>query len=397
MALLKEQKWKLWLLIAGAIVVLLSTVYSYSIAKRLIDGEERMVQLIAKTMEDMAEQSNDADHTAHLLVLEQNKTVPVILVSANDQILYVNNFGQNYEDNPAYFDKELKDLKAKGAHPDTIRVLEQYDSNGDPVFMTQYLYYKNSFVLQLLTWFPLLQLLLITSFVLIGYWGISSDREAEQNRVWAGLAKETAHQLGTPISALIAWLQLLESSVDNTEENQVIINELKNDVARLELISDRFSKVGSEPILQERNIKSILQQSMDYMKSRAPRQVRFVYEDHELPDLNIKVNGPLFEWVIENLLKNALDAMDKKGNIVIDYTQDGHNVYIDISDTGKGIPSSQFKKIFEPGYSTKKRGWGLGLSLAKRIIEQYHKGKIYVKDSAPDRGTTFTIELPKSA
>ena len=223
---------------------------------------------------------------------------------------------------------------------------------------------------------------------------MNAARRAEQNRVWAGLAKETAHQLGTPISAIMAWISLLENTLEKNDANQEIILELDKDVKRLNLIAERFSKVGSKPELTEVSVKSVVDIAVDYMKRRASRNVKFVYDHEGIPDLKAKINPPLFEWVVENLLRNALDAMDGKGNIVIDIYEENQKVCLDVSDTGKGIPPGKFKAVFDPGFSTKKRGWGLGLSLAKRIIDMYHKGRIFVKESKPNVGTTFTIQLP---
>jgi signal transduction histidine kinase len=210
------------------------------------------------------------------------------------------------------------------------------------------------------------------------------------------MAKETAHQLGTPISAIIAWLEILKSNKDPEDAEQEIISELYKDVDRLNLIADRFSKIGSKPVLQQVMVHDTLSRVVNYMKRRAPRNVKFIFTKHAFEDGHeIWVNPHLFEWVIENLIRNALDAMESKGNIIFDVTKKGGWININISDTGKGISPKSMRKIFDPGYSTKKRGWGLGLSLAKRIVENYHHGKIFVKETKPNEGTTFTIQLPE--
>jgi signal transduction histidine kinase len=246
-----------------------------------------------------------------------------------------------------------------------------------------------------LRYFPFVQFVLIAAFVAFGYMGFSSARRAEQNRVWVGMAKETAHQLGTPISAIVAWIEHLKLIREPDEEVQEVVGELRNDVSRLELIADRFSKIGSAPKLEPINIYEELDQCRAYMQRRASRKTAFNFPPADSPEKLVYINSHLFDWVVENLLRNALDAMEGKGSITADIYDDQDYVYADFTDTGKGIPDSKFKTVFRPGYTTKKRGWGLGLSLAKRIIEEYHNGKIFVKRSEEGEGTTFTIQLPK--
>jgi signal transduction histidine kinase len=256
-------------------------------------------------------------------------------------------------------------------------------------------YYQNSRLYSMITFFPLVQILLLSSFILLGYFGFNASRRGEQNRVWAGMAKETAHQLGTPISAILAWIEILKDRLSNEPEDLEIISELTKDVERLELVADRFSKIGSEPKLEPTNIFEEMNKVVDYMQRRAPRKVSFDKPDKDNAYV-VNMNKHLFDWVIENLMRNSLDSMNGEGKIsTIIYKEDGY-VNIDISDTGIGIPSNKFKTVFQPGFSTKKRGWGLGLSLAKRIIENYHKGKIFVKKSKMNEGTTFTIRLPEA-
>ncbi|MEO0340201.1 MAG: HAMP domain-containing sensor histidine kinase, partial [Bacteroidota bacterium] len=257
------------------------------------------------------------------------------------------------------------------------------------------IYYKYPAILTQLQYFPIIQLLLIAAFILFGYLTFSSSRRAEQNRVWAGMAKETAHQLGTPISGIIAWIEHLRAIKEGDEEVNDVLNELGKDVKRLELVADRFSKIGSAPKLEVVNIFAELELARAYMQRRAPRKVEFHFPDPSQSPLNVKVNSHLFNWVVENLLRNALDAMGPKGSITAEVAEDNQFVSIDFTDTGKGIPASKHKTVFQPGFTTKKRGWGLGLSLAKRIIEEYHSGKIFVKRSEENVGTTFTIKLPK--
>ena len=261
----------------------------------------------------------------------------------------------------------------------------------------QQIFIRQSRLATLVTYFPLVMLLMLASFMGFGYVILSSSRKQEQNQVWVGMAKETAHQLGTPISAIVAWIEHLKSDENGGLDKQEILDELTNDVGRLELIADRFSKIGSSPNLEKTDIYDQLAESKDYMQKRASRRVKFDFPDQNGSPLYVNINAHLFNWVVENLLRNSLDAMGGEGLIKAEVNEDDQFVTIDISDTGKGIPSSNQKMVFQPGFTTKKRGWGLGLSLAKRIIENYHEGKIFVKKSEPNVGTTFTIKLPRRA
>ena len=255
----------------------------------------------------------------------------------------------------------------------------------------QYLYYDDSILLKRLSYFPYIQLAVMLLFILIAYLALMSSKKAEQNKVWVGLSKETAHQLGTPISSLLAWLDLLELyGVDKD-----LLNDMGKDVKRLSVIAERFSKIGSKPEMKFMYINEVLVNATDYMRRRISNKVQLMTHLPEEP-----IGGmyclPLLEWVIENLCKNAIDAMDGEGSIDVSLQADKDKCYIDVRDTGKGIPRKRFKTVFNPGYTTKKRGWGLGLTLVKRIIEEYHEGRIYVKESEPGKGTTFRIELKRS-
>jgi signal transduction histidine kinase len=254
-----------------------------------------------------------------------------------------------------------------------------------------YVLYKDSTLLVKLRYYPYFQLAVIALFLMVSYLAFSSSRKAEQNQVWVGMAKETAHQLGTPLSSLIAWLEFLK--MKGTDAAYTV--EIEKDVKRLQTITERFSKIGSAPALQKENIHHVLQHSVDYIKSRTSERVSFIISDTGINTVVAPLNIPLFEWVVENLLKNSIDAMDGIGKVTISITDQHQFVYIDISDTGKGIPKSSYKTIFKPGFTTKNRGWGLGLSLSKRIIEEYHDGQIFVKSSESNKGTTFRIVLKK--
>lgn len=276
------------------------------------------------------------------------------------------------------------------------RTLEEmaYENNPIPIELGQgeknYIFYHDSYLRTQLKYFPYVQLAVIGLFLLIAYTLFSTSRKSEQNQVWVGMAKETAHQLGTPLSSLLAWLEYLDmKGVDKT-----MVNEIRQDVKRLETITERFSKIGSIPVLSKENIFEVLEKSVNYLKTRTSQNVSYSINTSD-KNLTAQLNVPLFEWVIENLCRNAVDAMDGKGSILITISDQMQFVYIDVGDTGKGISKSKFKTVFDPGFTTKKRGWGLGLSLSKRIIENYHFGKIFVKRSEHEKGTTFRIVLNK--
>jgi signal transduction histidine kinase len=256
--------------------------------------------------------------------------------------------------------------------------------------LTQYILYKDSDVLVRLRYYPYFQLAVIALFLFVSYLAFSTSRKAEQNQVWVGMAKETAHQLGTPLSSMMAWLELLKLK----GEGMQYLGDIEKDVQRLQTITDRFSKIGSAPALKKENIMTVMQHSMDYIRSRSSDKVDFKLEGPSY-EIHTPLNVPLFEWVIENVLKNALDAMEGTGSIRVNVTDQQQFVYIDITDSGKGVPKSSYQTIFKPGYTTKSRGWGLGLSLSKRIVEEYHDGQIFVKNSEMGKGTTFRLVLKK--
>ena len=381
-----KSMWKWYLASGGLLIVLISVGYTNYVTSRLADEEKHKVQHWLMAQESFAkplpmECDPCIDFTLHAEIMKANATIPVILVDERDQIIEAHNFGSGRDTSQVFLERELARMQRDGVEP-----IEGF---------AQKLYFKQSNLLTLLEYFPIVQLVLIGVFIGIGYIGFSTARRAEQNRVWVGMAKETAHQLGTPTSAIIGWLEHLKLIRGEDEEVQEIVKELRNDVSRLELIADRFSKIGSAPELQPIDIYSELEKAREYMQARAPRKVTFNFPGAAQPPLLVYINQHLFAWVVENLLRNALDAMEGTGELASEVYHDAGYVYIDISDTGKGIPSNKFRTVFEPGYTTKTRGWGLGLSLAKRIIEEYHSGKIFVKRSVEGEGTTFTIQLPK--
>lgn len=374
----QKSRWKVYLLLVALVILAISTIYTNYIAERLKEGESDKVGLYAKAMESLLDdQDLNEDVTFQMELISAVKDIPVILVDEYGKISEARNFPEG-----ANLEAELESIKQNGLAP---LVGTGYNSQ---------IYYKHTRLLTLLTYFPIIQVLLLFVFVIIGYLLFSSARRAEQNRVWVGMAKETAHQLGTPISAIIGWIEHLKMIREEDNDVQEVIHELGNDVSRLNLIADRFSKIGSAPELVKVDIYDELDKCRQYMQRRASRRIAFEFPVSNKA-LQVSINPPLFAWVVENLLRNALDAMDGKGKISAVIKEEKDFVNIDISDTGKGIPSSKFKTVFQPGFTTKKRGWGLGLSLAKRIIESYHSGKIFVKKSGVSEGTTFTIKLPK--
>lgn len=324
---------------------------------------------------------NDLVETFISEVVVNTASAPVILTDDKLNVLDFGNVDSIAVKNP---DKALVLLKEMQSRHEPIEV-----DLGEGV--KRYIYYDDSATLKQLRLFPFVQLGIFAAFLLIAYLAFSNARRAEQNLVWVGMAKETAHQLGTPISSLEGWIEYLRDT-EALKGNENILTELESDVKRLTLVADRFSKIGSVPQLSSCNLKDILDRNLDYMRRRSSEGVKM--EAHCAHDVVVNVNVQLFDWVLENLLKNALDAMDGEGAITVEAEATSHGVVIDVKDSGKGIPKNKFDTVFEPGYSTKRRGWGLGLSLTKRIVEEYHKGKIFVKESEPGKGTTFRIQLP---
>jgi signal transduction histidine kinase len=376
----KKSHWKWYLAVAGVFIIVISMVYTNYVASKLAEEERRKVQIWLTALEEIQDPNPEA-FILHGQVLESNVTVPMLLVSEAGEIDDARNYGSSKDTNSVFLKEKLASYIASGKQP--------FESYG------QLLYYEDSRLLTLLKYFPIIQILLIGLFIAFGYFSFSAARRSEQNQVWVGMAKETAHQLGTPISAIIGWIEHLKSMWSEDEPTQEVLQELANDVSRLDLIADRFSKIGSAPTLEPVNIFEQLEYCRNYMQRRSPRKVVFDFPDPTQPEKIVQINKHLFDWVIENLLRNALDAMNGEGTIRCEVKEEKDFISIAISDTGEGIHPSKFKMVFEPGYSTKKRGWGLGLSLAKRIIETYHSGRIFVQESVLKQGTTFTIKLPK--
>ncbi len=376
-----KKRYKLIIFLGTIIIGTLSSIYTKSLVDELKAEERKKVELWAEATRQLVQPGDNNNSVGLTLeVLKNNTTVPVILADANDVIHHYRNISVPLKNQERFLKQKLKELKAIGKY---IKI-----DLGDGEM--QYLYYQTSTLLIKLTWFPIIQLIIVSVFVFIAYLAFSSSRKAEQEQVWVGMSKETAHQLGTPITSLMGWVDLL--SLKNTDSET--ITEIKKDVTRLKNIADRFSKIGSKPILKDLDIHKIATNSVNYLKTRSSDKVTFIVDIN--PNTLIKANHTLIEWVFENLIKNAIDAIKGAGQIHISSEITGNQIAIDISDNGKGISKQNLKTIFEPGFTTKERGWGLGLSLTKRIIEDYHKGKIFVKESEPFKKTTFRILLKQT-
>ncbi len=372
--------WKRFLFIAALLIGAFSLWYTNTLVKVLASEEDKKIKLWANATRLLIKGEGDINFL--LDIAKDNTTIPIILIDDKGNINATKNLDSTHVSDTAYLMEQLEIMKEQH---EPIKI--PYDETNNRY---NYLYYKNSFILSQLKSYPIIQLTLIAFFALLSYFTLSASRRAEQNQVWVGMSKETAHQLGTPISSLKEWINLLrETEKENQEE---LLVELDNDVRRLELITERFSKIGSDPVLKPENLDLVIENSLQYLNARTSSKVELSVSILK-PGNWANINIPLFDWVIENLCKNAIDAMEGKGKIVVQLNHDGKHVYIDITDNGKGISKSKFKTVFKPGFTTKKRGWGLGLSLVKRIVESYHNGSIYVRHSEMGKGTTFRIVL----
>ena len=381
----RYSRWKILLFLFASLIIAVTLFYTNRLASRLAEEELRKVQQIADVYRYIATSDNVEDYGFFIDLIQSNKTVPIISTDGQDNILaYLNVDSARIANHPDYLQKQLEEMK-DFAEPVRFQITEDN---------AQYIYYKHSSLYTQLRLYPVIQLLIIAAFLLGAYAFFNTSRRSEQNRVWVGMAKETAHQLGTPISSLVAWIEYLKEHTHPGDSKRNVVEEIEKDVKRLELITDRFSKVGSAPKLVARDLHADLQDSIAYISRRASKKVKFLFEPGTEQAV-VRVNPTLFNWVVENLLKNALDAIEGSGEIHIRTESRPKEMIVDVIDTGKGIPRSKFQTVFEPGYSTKKRGWGLGLTLAKRIIVSYHKGRIFVKQSSPGEGTTFRIVLPQ--
>ena len=395
-----KKRWKYSLIAFAIVIVSGSLFYTNYLVKNIAKSERTRAQVWAMSMRQMLSM-DDNDFLPYVLSVRDSLEVPAIVVDHNGNItaskgldptktfiklpeeLAKDKNSPKYD--PDYFTNELETMKAQH-EPIKLRIPNPGGTEGISL-----IYYKDSFLLTQLKYFPYVQLSVISIFLLMAYTAFSSSRRSEQNQVWVGLAKETAHQLGTPISSLMAWIELLKDKFN--AEDDTLIAEMENDVKRLEIVADRFSKIGSKPQLEPHSVYHVVNDFVNYFRVRVSNKITFEVVGNR--QLQAGINIPLFDWVIENLLKNAVNAIDGYGKITVDITTNKTKalIYIDVTDTGKGIPRSKFATVFRPGYTTRKRGWGLGLSLTKRMVENYHNGQIFVRDSELGKGTIFRIVL----
>lgn len=375
--------WRALLTLAAIVIVTLSIFFSQYLSRKIAREEKVKIEQWVEALKDINNPDITDTRLASQILMENSKDIPMIAVTEKGVLLDHRNIDSlRAEQDPKYVDEKLREFKSQN-DPVVWRNPHNVDENN-------LVYYGESRLLKQIRYFPIVQLVVLAMFLTVVVIAISTRNKSTQNQVWAGMAKETAHQLGTPLSSLQGWVEILKESPGNEK----IAAEMSKDVDRLKLVSDRFGKIGSTPQLEESDILRQIHQMVQYLKRRAPEKVEFDVKS-SLSEVMVMVNPPLFDWVMENLLKNALDAMESTGSISIQVIQEPAKVIVDVTDTGKGILKKNIPMVFKPGFSTKKRGWGLGLSLSKRIIEQYHRGVLMVKHSEPGKGTTFRIELPR--
>ena len=367
-----------------AILIVSGTIFYSQYLARKIKGEERLrVEQWFKAGKFIISAPDSVDIGFASLIVTENKTIPIIETNEKDSITSHVNLDSARAADPQYLETKLRQLKSQH---NPFEWVDPADSS----IRNRY-YYGNSKLLDEVRYYPIIQLLIVALFIVITILSLRSRHRSLQNQVWAGMAKETAHQLGTPVSSLEGWVEMLKDS----PLDKKIVQELEKDVDRLRLVSDRFGKIGSSPQLESTDLLKQVNSMVDYMRKRATGKIVFTVNHQNRDAIYARISPPLFDWVIENLLKNALDAMEGKGSITVNMNEDDKAVYLEVTDTGKGISKKNIGQVFKPGFTTKKRGWGLGLSLSKRIISQYHKGEIYVKHSEIGKGTTFRIVLKK--
>ena len=408
-----KQRWKLLLSLLAIIISVASLFITSRLVKELKNEERKKIETWAQATKQLVSASSQGDFSLAIKVISENTNIPVILIDECDSILETRNI-KFFTKNDSIILNDYKKIKSNAISNSNDSLIfikakklqnkygtflrsalkEMREGDDKPIEINfigdkQWIYYSDSELLNNLRYYPIYQLFFITIFILIGYMVFSSARKSEQNQVWAGMAKETAHQIATPLSSLMAWIELIKN-----QDNGDMVFEMKKDLTRLETIADRFSKIGSKPKLEKYDVVEIIDKSVKYLKSRLSENTEFLVQKIETP-LFAKVNKTLLEWVIENICKNAVDAMQGKGKINISFVERKNEVEIIIKDTGKGIDRMMFNDVFKPGVTTKTRGWGLGLSLSKRIIKDYHKGKLYIMQSTIKEGTSFAISLPK--
>lgn len=378
----EKRNFRRWFIIISSLIIVTLIIWNAMVFFQRIKEEERVKMNIWTSAQVYLDQADtDTGLDLYLEIINSNSTIPTILVDENGKIKDAMNIPEEIVSNEERLQEYLQSLK------NTNEPIEMDLAEG----RINTVYYGNSPMLTKLKYYPLALIVIIILVITVVYFFYKTTRSSEQNKLWAGMAKETAHQIGTPLSSLIGWTEILKSE----NVNPTYIAEIQKDVDRLRTITERFSKIGSSPTMEPQDIVEKTQETFDYLKARSSKLVKFHLQ---LPQekIFVNINTQLFSWTLENLVKNAIDAMKGKGDLEIKLTQDHKNVYLLVSDTGKGIPKSQFKQIFEPGYTTKKRGWGLGLSLARRIIEKYHRGRIRVLKSEINKGSTIEIQLEKA-
>ncbi|MCO5947428.1 sensor histidine kinase [Mucilaginibacter flavidus] len=388
----QKKRWKYSLLTFAVVIASGSLLYTSYLARNIARSERTRAEVWALSMKHLLI-ADDDDFLGYVISVRDSLSVPAIVTNNKGDV----QFTRGLDPTKTPIKLEAENSKTKKYDPEYFKQeLAYMQGQHSPIKYKVYgeewlVYYKDSPLLTQLKFFPYIQLSVIAIFLLVAYTAFSSSRKSEQNQVWVGLAKETAHQLGTPISSLMAWIELMKEKFN--AEDDPLIAEMENDVKRLEIVADRFSKIGSTPKLEEHKVYEVVKDFVDYFKVRVSKNISFQLTGN--PHLQAGVNIPLFDWVLENLLKNAVNAIEGKGSIHVDISGNKikKQVFIDVTDTGKGIPRSKFDTVFQPGYTTRKRGWGLGLSLTKRMIENYHNGQIFVKDSELGKGTTFRIIL----
>jgi signal transduction histidine kinase len=365
-----------------AVAIVTGTIFYSNFLSKKIEIEERQkINQWVEANKFIASAPQNVDLTLASNIQQKNTDIPIIWTNENDSIIDSRNIDTSLiHSDPNFLKKKLKEFKS--SHPPIVLEL-----NKTPYVADKY-YYGDSKLLKQVRYYPIVQLLIVALFIFITFYAMSARNKSTQNQVWAGMAKETAHQLGTPISSLQGWVEMLKEK----QSDSVISKEMEKDVNRLKLISDRFGKIGSSPHLEEADIVEQVEKMMAYIKRRSTEKVNFIFDRPE-EKVMVKISEPLFDWVIENLLKNALDAINGRGTITVTIKNLSSKVMLDISDSGRGISKQNIGKVFKPGFTTKKRGWGLGLSLAKRIVEKYHKGQLFIKSSEINKGTTFRIVL----
>ena len=372
---------KILLVVMAVVIAVASLLISHMLVQDLLDEERSKMQVWADAMHAINEAGPDEDMSLALSVISSNSTIPVVVMNSSGEVNDYSNIDISQEDTLAF----LADFGRRMQRADNFFRIAYGDSTDYELVC-----YDESIMLKRLSAWPYVQLGIVLIFVVVAIFALLSSKRAEQNKVWVGLSKETAHQLGTPISSLMAWTEMLKETYPDDE----MIPEMSQDVKRLERIAERFSKIGSLPEPVESSMNEVLEHVISYMERRTSNKVQILrhFPDHEVI---VRMNASLFEWVIENLCKNAVDAMEGSGTITLTLMDEGKLAVIEVQDTGKGIKKKDVKSVFTPGFTTKKRGWGLGLSLARRIVEEYHKGRIFVKQSEVGKGTTFRIEMRK--